>query len=338
MALSTFADNDYDYLCKVVLLGDSGVGKTNLLSRFTKNEFTLEFKSTIGVEYAACIIHVDDKVVKGQIWDSIGRERYRAITSAYYRGAKGAIIVYDITRNKTYENVERWLQELRAHTDPGILVMLVGNKADLGQLRAITTDDAKAFAERENIFFMEASARDALNVNNAFTELLTRIYRKALLDPPTPPTPPPRKPRIERKVVPPAPVHHPPPPPPQPERRRDRRRDKEDAMIDYIEWICEQQTQANISHNHPFFQCHYVERIWNALKRKIIHAFPEKINPIIHEVFIADVEVQVSFTLMSIDILDYLLDSVGLGGGRIRDAGFGRGNQAQGQLRRNHPT
>ncbi|GKB85229.1 Ras-related protein RabA1f [Tanacetum coccineum] len=243
MASATFADDDYDYLYKVVLIGDSGVGKSNLLSRFSKNEFSVDSKSTIGVEFSTRSIHADDKIVKSHIWDTAGHERYRAITSAYYRGAKGAIIVYDITRNKTYENVERWLQELRAHTDPGILVMLVGNKADLGQLRAITTNDAKAFAERENLFFMEASARDALNVNNAFTELLTQIYRKALLDPPTPPTPPPRKPRIERKVVPPAPVHHPPPPPPQPERRRDRRRDKEDAMIDYIEWICEQQVR-----------------------------------------------------------------------------------------------
>ncbi|PWA35385.1 hypothetical protein CTI12_AA610010 [Artemisia annua] len=174
--------DDYDYLYKVALIGDSGVGKTNLLSRYSKNEFILDYKCTIGVEFAARSIHVDDKVVKAQVWDTAGQERYRPITSAYYRGAVGAIVVYDITRYATYQNIEHWLKELRDYADPSIVVMLVGNKADLGHLRAITTDDAKAFAERENFFFMEASARDALNVENAFTQLLTQIYRKALLE------------------------------------------------------------------------------------------------------------------------------------------------------------
>ncbi|KAK9031217.1 hypothetical protein V6N11_032604 [Hibiscus sabdariffa] len=102
------ADDDYDYLFKVVLIGDSGVGKSNLLSRFTKNEFSLESKSTIGVEFATRSIRVDDKVVKAQIWDTAGQERYRAITSAYYRGAVGALLVYDVTRHVTFENVERF--------------------------------------------------------------------------------------------------------------------------------------------------------------------------------------------------------------------------------------
>ncbi|GJX11603.1 Ras-related protein RabA1f [Tanacetum coccineum] len=174
---TTFADDDYDYLYKVVLIGDSGVGKSNLLSRFSKNEFSLDSKSTIGVEFATRSIHVDDKIVKGQIWDTAGQERYRAITSAYYRGTVGALIVYDITRRVTFENVERWLRELRDHTDQNIVVMLVGNKADLGHLRAVTTDDASAFSEREDVFFMETSALEALNVEKAFTEVLTNIYR-----------------------------------------------------------------------------------------------------------------------------------------------------------------
>ncbi|KAI3912971.1 hypothetical protein MKW92_050294 [Papaver armeniacum] len=155
------ADDDYDYLFKVVLIGDSGVSKSNLLSRFTRNEFSLESKSTIGVEFATRSIHVDDKVVKAQIWDTAGQERYRAITSAYYRGAVGALLVYDVTRHVTFENVERWLKELRDHTDANIVIML----------------DAKAFAERENNFFMETSALESLNVENAFTEVLTQIYR-----------------------------------------------------------------------------------------------------------------------------------------------------------------
>lgn len=170
------ADDDYDYLFKLVLIGDSGVGKSNLLSRFAKNEFSLESKSTIGVEFATRSIRVDDKIVKAQIWDTAGQERYRAITSAYYRGAVGALLVYDVTRHVTFENVERWLKELRDHTDANIVIMLVGNKADLRHLRAVSTEDATAFAEREKTFFMETSALESLNVENAFTEVLTQIY------------------------------------------------------------------------------------------------------------------------------------------------------------------
>ncbi|KAK4255565.1 hypothetical protein QN277_008551 [Acacia crassicarpa] len=176
MAYSYKGDDDYDYLFKVVLIGDSGVGKSNLLSRFTKNEFSLECKSTIGVEFATRSVHVDDKIVKAQIWDTAGQERYRAITSAYYRGAVGALIVYDVTSHITFESVERWLKELRGHTDANIVIMLVGNKADLRHLRSVSTDDARAFAERENVFFMETSALESLNVDNAFTEVLTQIY------------------------------------------------------------------------------------------------------------------------------------------------------------------
>jgi len=170
------ADEDYDYLFKVVLIGDSGVGKSNLLSRFTRNEFSQQSKSTIGVEFATRSIQVEDKVVKAQIWDTAGQERYRAITSAYYRGAVGALLVYDVTRHVTFENVERWLKELRGHTDMNIVIMLVGNKADLRHLRAVPTEDARAFAEREGTFLMETSALEALNVEKAFTEVLTQIY------------------------------------------------------------------------------------------------------------------------------------------------------------------
>ncbi|XP_074575572.1 ras-related protein Rab11B-like [Curcuma longa] len=171
------ADDDYDYLFKVVLIGDSGVGKSNLLSRFSRNEFSLESKSTIGVEFATRTIRVDDKVIKAQIWDTAGQERYRAITSAYYRGAVGALVVYDISRNMTFDNVERWLKELRDHTDSNIVIMLVGNKADLRHLRAVLTETAKSFAERENTFFMETSALESMNVDTAFTEVLAEIHR-----------------------------------------------------------------------------------------------------------------------------------------------------------------
>ncbi|KAJ8546559.1 hypothetical protein K7X08_032633 [Anisodus acutangulus] len=178
------AEDDYDYLFKVVLIGDSGVGKSNLLSRFTRNEFSLESKSTIGVEFATRSLTVDTKVIKAQIWDTAGQERYRAITSAYYRGAVGALLVYDVTRRSTFENVEKWLKELRDHTDQNIVIMLVGNKSDLRHLVAVTTEDAKSFAEQESLYFMETSALEDTNVDNAFSEVLTQIYhtvrRKAM--------------------------------------------------------------------------------------------------------------------------------------------------------------
>lgn len=181
-------DDEYDYLFKVVLIGDSGVGKSNLLSRFTRNEFNLESKSTIGVEFATRSIVVDNKTIKAQIWDTAGQERYRAITSAYYRGAVGALLVYDIAKHLTYENVERWLRELRDHADQNIVIMLVGNKSDLRHLRAVPTDEAKTFAERNGLSFIETSALDSTNVETAFQNILTEIYRivsqKQIRDPP----------------------------------------------------------------------------------------------------------------------------------------------------------
>lgn len=171
------ADEDYDYLFKLVLIGDSGVGKSNLLSRFTKNEFNLESKSTIGVEFATRSLRMDGKVIKAQIWDTAGQERYRAITSAYYRGAVGALLVYDVTRRPTFENVLRWLKELRNHTDPNIVVMLIGNKSDLRHLVAVSTDDGKDLAERESLYFMETSALEATNVEKAFSEVLAQIHQ-----------------------------------------------------------------------------------------------------------------------------------------------------------------
>ncbi|VDL93753.1 unnamed protein product [Schistocephalus solidus] len=159
----------------VVLIGDSGVGKSNLLSRFTRNEFNLESKTTIGVEFATSI-NVNGKIIKAQIWDTAGQERYRAITSAYYRGAVGALLVYDLSRPDTYEHVETWLKELRDHADSNIVTMLVGNKCDLRHLRAVPTNEARAFAEQNNLTFIETSALDSTNVEEAYTALLGSTY------------------------------------------------------------------------------------------------------------------------------------------------------------------
>ncbi|KAK6606408.1 Ras-like protein Rab-11B [Botrytis cinerea] len=171
------ANDEYDSSLIVVLIGDSGVGKSNLLSRFTRNEFNLDSKSTIGVEFATRSIQVDAKTIKAQIWDTAGQERYRAITSAYYRGAVGALLVYDISKHQTYENVTRWLKELRDHADSNIVIMLVGNKSDLRHLRAVPTEEAKQFASENNLSFIETSALDASNVELAFQNILTEIYR-----------------------------------------------------------------------------------------------------------------------------------------------------------------
>ncbi|SAM03905.1 hypothetical protein [Absidia glauca] len=170
-------DDEYDYLFKLVLIGDSGVGKSNLLSRFTTNEFNLESKSTIGVEFATKNIEIEKHTIKAQIWDTSGQERYRAITGAYYRGAVGALLVYDITRQTSFQNVTHWLKELREHADPNIVIMLVGNKSDLSETnRAVTTEEGGALAEQEGFLFMETSALDATNVENSFATVFNTIY------------------------------------------------------------------------------------------------------------------------------------------------------------------
>ncbi|KAL4450834.1 hypothetical protein ABPG74_011676 [Tetrahymena malaccensis] len=170
-------DQDHDYIFKIVLIGDSGVGKSNLLSRFTKDEFNQDQKTTIGVEFATRSIMADNKLIKAQIWDTAGQERYVAITSAYYRGAVGALLIYDITKHSSFINIQKWLDEIRDHAEPHIVVMLVGNKSDLKHLRQVRQEDATAFAEKNNIAFIETSALDASNVELTFQRIITEIYQ-----------------------------------------------------------------------------------------------------------------------------------------------------------------
>ncbi|CAH8558824.1 unnamed protein product [Schistosoma turkestanicum] len=170
-------DSQSGLLFKIVLIGDSGVGKTNLRSRFTNDEFNLESKSTIGVDFATKNVKIDGKVVKAQIWDTAGQERYRAITSTYYRGAVGALLVYDISKPHTFFNLDKWLEELKEYASDDIVVMLVGNKCDLKHLRCVLTEDARKFAEGKGISFMETSALDSVNVDEAFNQTLETIYR-----------------------------------------------------------------------------------------------------------------------------------------------------------------
>eukprot|EP00917_Polyrhabdina_sp_WS-2016_P024776 GHVP01053536.1.p2 GENE.GHVP01053536.1~~GHVP01053536.1.p2 ORF type:complete len:221 (+),score=37.37 GHVP01053536.1:29-664(+) len=168
----------YDLLYKVVLIGDTGVGKSNLLSRFTRGEFNLESKSTIGVEFATKSVPVGGKTVKAQVWDTAGEERYKAITSAYFRGAVGALVVYDISKKSSFENVQRWLEELRDHASEDIVILLVGNKSDLHHLRAVSQEEAHSVAENEHLAFIETSALEATNVEAAFQKIMTEVFNR----------------------------------------------------------------------------------------------------------------------------------------------------------------
>jgi len=173
----------FDHLFKIVLVGDSGVGKSNLLSRFTRDNFSSDEKSTIGVEFATRIITIDGKRIKAQIWDTAGQERYRAITTAYYRGALGAMLVYDVTKSSSFENVPRWLRELKDHANRDIVLTMVGNKVDLLAdgiaSRQVTEDQAVLMAQELELTWVETSAKTGSNVEKSFVEVIERIYRHA---------------------------------------------------------------------------------------------------------------------------------------------------------------
>ncbi|KAL1309077.1 hypothetical protein HN51_051754 [Arachis hypogaea] len=165
-----------EYLFKIVLIGDSAVGKSNLLSRFARNEFDTNSKATIGVEFQTQVVEIEGKEVKAQIWDTAGQERFRAVTSAYYRGAVGALVVYDISRRSTFDGIKRWLEELATQNDGTVATMLVGNKCDLENIREVSVEEGKNLAEAEGLFFMETSALDTTNVQIAFETVIREIY------------------------------------------------------------------------------------------------------------------------------------------------------------------
>ena len=171
-------DSEGECMYKLVIIGESGVGKSNLLLRFTRNEFEPEKKFTIGVEFATRTIEHDGKVIRAQIWDTAGQEKYRAITDAYYRGAEGALVVYDVSKKDTFTSVERWLQELKNGCDSDIVIMIVGNKADLTQEREVNENEGVEFAQKQKAFFIETSALDGTNVEKAFSDILIQIYKR----------------------------------------------------------------------------------------------------------------------------------------------------------------
>ncbi|KAJ2311800.1 ras GTPase [Coemansia sp. RSA 2705] len=164
-----------DYLFKLLLIGDSGVGKSCLLLRFADDTYTESYISTIGVDFKIRTIELDGKTVKLQIWDTAGQERFRTITSSYYRGAHGIIVVYDVTDTDTFSNVKQWLQEIDRYASEGVNKLLVGNKSDLEDKRAVDFTEAQEFAKSLNISFLETSAKDATNVENAFLTMARQI-------------------------------------------------------------------------------------------------------------------------------------------------------------------
>ena len=168
---------DYNYLFKTLILGDSFVGKTNMLKRFLHDEFDINTKETVGVEFGSKnFIMEGNDIVKAQIWDTAGQERYRSVTKAYYKGAKGALLVYDISRKSTFENIDNWLLDLKTNGDKNILIILIGNKADLLEKREVSIEEAQTKAEQYNIAFLETSAKTGDNIVKAFTELVTQVY------------------------------------------------------------------------------------------------------------------------------------------------------------------
>eukprot|EP00640_Fibrocapsa_japonica_P005028 CAMPEP_0113937722 /NCGR_PEP_ID=MMETSP1339-20121228/4284_1 /TAXON_ID=94617 /ORGANISM="Fibrocapsa japonica" /LENGTH=211 /DNA_ID=CAMNT_0000940595 /DNA_START=65 /DNA_END=700 /DNA_ORIENTATION=- /assembly_acc=CAM_ASM_000762 len=170
----------YAYLFKYIIIGDTGVGKSCLLLQFTDKRFQPVHDLTIGVEFGARMINIDSKQIKLQIWDTAGQESFRSITRSYYRGAAGALLVYDITRRETFSHLTRWLEEARQNSNSNMVIMLIGNKSDLEHRRAVSTKEGEQFAEENGLIFLETSAKTAENVEAAFIKTAEKIYENIL--------------------------------------------------------------------------------------------------------------------------------------------------------------
>eukprot|EP01088_Endostelium_zonatum_P017380 TRINITY_DN5103_c0_g1_i1.p1 TRINITY_DN5103_c0_g1~~TRINITY_DN5103_c0_g1_i1.p1 ORF type:complete len:200 (-),score=35.82 TRINITY_DN5103_c0_g1_i1:58-657(-) len=171
---------DYDYLLKILLIGYPGVGKTSLLLRFAEDRFSESLITTTGVDFKLRRLHIGDKIAKLQIWDPVGAERFRQITSSYYRGAAGYLLIYDTTDQSSFEQVsQRWLLEIERYGSAGVPTLLVGSKVDDEDKRQVATATGKDFAEQNNLMFIETSAKTGLNVEEAFYMLSTQsiLYR-----------------------------------------------------------------------------------------------------------------------------------------------------------------
>ena len=167
----------YDMIFKIVLIGDTSVGKSNILSKYLTDEFDPDSKATVGVEFGTKNFKIENNIVKVQIWDTAGQERYRSITNAYYKGAKGSLLVYDITNRKSFDNLDRWISDLKTNGDSSLSIVLLGNKSDLENQRQISIQEGKDKAALFNVAFMETSALNGNNIERAFDELISDVYK-----------------------------------------------------------------------------------------------------------------------------------------------------------------
>ena len=171
-------DDNYEMMFKVVLVGDSFVGKTNIMSKYLKNEFHEDSKATVGVEFGSKQFNIEGHSIKAQIWDTAGQERYKAITSAYYKGAKGAFVVYDITRKGSFDSVDKWVSDLKAAADKKLTIVVIGNKCDLEDQRQISKEQGEEKAGKLEVAFLETSAYSGENLDKAFEMMMNEIYKK----------------------------------------------------------------------------------------------------------------------------------------------------------------
>jgi len=169
---------EHDYFFKILLIGDSGVGKSCLLLRFADDSWTETHISTIGVDFKIKTLDIDSKTVKLQIWDTAGQERFRTITSSYYRGAQGIILVYDCTDRESFNNVKQWMGEIDRYACENVNKLLVGNKCDLVAEKTVDVNTAKEFADSYDIPFIETSAKTAHNVEKCFVQMATSIKNR----------------------------------------------------------------------------------------------------------------------------------------------------------------
>mmetsp|Transcript_27523 Transcript_27523/g.69112 ORF Transcript_27523/g.69112 Transcript_27523/m.69112 type:complete len:204 (+) Transcript_27523:64-675(+) len=174
---------EYDYLFKLLLIGDSGVGKSCLLLRFADDTYTESYISTIGVDFKIRTLDLDGKTCKLQIWDTAGQERFRTITSSYYRGAHGIIVVYDVTDKESFNNVKYWMQEIDKYATGSVNKLMIGNKCDLSSKKVVSYDEAKELADSLEVPFMETSAKNAHNVEQAFQQMAKDIKARTATQP-----------------------------------------------------------------------------------------------------------------------------------------------------------
>lgn len=168
----------YDYLFKLLLIGDSGVGKTSILFKFSEDTFSPAFISTIGIDFKIRTIEVDGKKIKLQVWDTAGQERFRTITTAYYRGAMGIMLVYDVSNLKSFENISNWIRNIEMHATQDVELMILGNKCDIADKRQVSKEKGEQLALQHSIKFMETSAKANINIEEAFTTLARDIKLK----------------------------------------------------------------------------------------------------------------------------------------------------------------